>query len=102
MATATVARTSHATLSTTVVDTINITDLVNEINVRNRSGATDLAVTFATGVGAAAATPVLLAAESLVVPSGNSLTFSLGRERYHTVQVKILGNANAYSVQALR
>lgn len=102
MATDTVARTSHATLTTTTVDTINITDLVNEINVRNRSGATDLAVTFAFGVGAAAATPVLLADESLIVPAGGSLTFSLDRDRYHTAQVKILGNGNAYSVQALR
>ena len=100
MATANVARTSHATLSTTTVDTVNLSDVVRTVNVFNRSGATDLAVTWA--CGATATTPVQDAAETLKIPTGVSLTFTVGAAgNSYTTQIKVLGNGNAYSVQGL-
>lgn len=101
MATATVARAAHATLSTTTVDTVNLTDLVHLVNVINRSGTADLTVTWATGSAPTATAPVALAAETLLVPAGMSLTFAVGGQGYYRTQVQVLGNGNAYSVQGL-
>lgn len=100
MATSTVARASHATLSTTTVDTVNLTDLLTRVNVINRTGTADLTVTWATG--GAAANPVALAAETLLVPAGQSLTFAVGgSSSLQRTQVKVLGDGNGYSVQGL-
>src|SRR3954464_617615 len=102
MATANVARAAHATLSTTTVDTVNFSDTVHEVCVINRSGTTDLTVTWA--VNGTATTPVAVAAETLIVPQGQSLTFQVGpaaAANSYATQVKVLGNGNAYSVQGL-
>ncbi len=101
MATATVVRTSHATLSTTTVDTVNLTGAVSRVNVINRSGTANLTVTWASGAAPSATTPVALAAETYLVPPGQSLTFAVGGLINQTTQVQVLGNGNAYSVQGL-
>lgn len=101
MATANVARAAHATLSGTTVDTVNLSDTLTEVCVINRSGTADLTVTFATGA-ATATDPVALAAETLLVPAGASLTFTVGGAGYRKTQVKVLGNGNGYSVQGLK
>lgn len=102
MATANVARTSHATLSSTTVDTVNLSDPVSVVNVINRSGTADLTVTWAAGASPTATTPVALAAETFLIPAGVALTIGVGALGAHSTQVKVLGNGNAYSVQGLR
>lgn len=99
MATYTVVSAKHATLSTTTVDTVNVSSNVGSVIVLNRSGTSDLTVT--TSVGSTAATPVALADDTIIVPAGMSVVWSSGGARDQTVQVKVLGNGNAYSVQVI-
>lgn len=107
MATANVARAAHATLSSTTVDIVNLSDTVHLVEVLNRSGTANLSVTWASG-GATAATPVQLAAETICIPEGKSTVFAVSPDfsnpglRPYATQVKVLGDGNAYSVQGLQ
>lgn len=100
MATYGVRRAKHATLTTTTVDTVTLTDdRLQMVNVYNRSGSADLTVTV--GASGAAATPVALADDTFLIPAGMALTIATGGHNDAT-EVKVLGNGNGYSVQALQ
>lgn len=102
MATVAGVRTAHATLSSTTVDTVNLSmNEISRVNVLNRSGTATLWFTLSTAGTPAAATPVAAAAETFAVPAGQSLTVATGAAGLDTTQVKVLGNGNDYSVQAL-
>lgn len=91
MASYTVERSKHATLSGTTVDTITITGAHNEIEVFNRSGSADLYVTVD------GKTPTSAGDNTDIVPAGTSLVVPAPAGDGGTV-VKILGNGNAYTV----
>lgn len=95
MAAQTAIKTQHATLSTTVVDSVTLSGAVRQIAVTNRDGSNVAWVT----VGSAPADPVASADETFVIPvSSRKVVWVSSRARSNMV-VKILGNGGAYSVE---
>jgi hypothetical protein len=96
MATASAAWTVHNTLSTTTVDVITLTGGVKDVTVTNwaAAGGVDMYVTYS-NTGTAPTDPVAAADDTYKVPPGGFITFP-GRAG---VIVKIIGNANAYSIE---
>lgn len=96
----------HATLATTTVDTVTITTDAGFLDVYNRSGAADMYVSVdpLDPTNASVAAPTAAGAGFYVVgQNGNRVTriplAGGGRSSGRAVVVKIIGNANAYSVQ---
>lgn len=103
MASVSGAKTCHATLSTTTVDTVTLTDKVNQVAVLNAHSSEILSVLVGTSTvsGAAAATNAGTVTasvdESFRVPAaGRTVVFKSKRQTY--VGLSIIGNGNAYSV----
>lgn len=88
--------TAHATLTGTTVDTVTLTSPITRVTVINRAaaGGTDLWVTIS-NTGTAPADPVAAADDTYWIPPQGFKTFAAGSD----VQVKVLGNSNAYSVE---
>lgn len=103
MASLTARRAVHASLTTTTVDTVRLmeprTRLVNIYN-RDAAGGTALTVTVGAISSGGARTPVALANDTFIVPAGSTLTLGVTPESGGQ-EFQILGNGNAYSVQAL-
>lgn len=98
MAALTAVSAKHATLSTTVVDTITFSGTGDVIEVINRSGTNALYVTVN------GSTPTDAGDDTFCVPgvvagTAPMRTLITGRGRYNAPVVKIIGSANAYSVQ---
>lgn len=86
--------TGNVTLSGTTVDTVTIG--TGPFDVCNWTGATDLTVTYASS---GAATPVAGAAETYRVPAGTSRRIEAPSAMIGgTIQIKVLGNGNVYSI----
>lgn len=97
------AKTCHATLSTTSVDTVTLTDPVQQVAVLNGHSSEILSVLVGTSQvsGAAAATNAGTVTasvdESFRVPAaGRTVVFKSKRLTY--VGLSIIGNGNTYSV----
>ena len=91
MATYTVSRAAHKTLTGTTVDTVNITSA--SVEIINRVGTDPLWVTID------GTEPVAGADNIHVVPAGTWKTIRLGNSTDETATIKILGNGNEYSVE---
>jgi len=92
-------KTVHPTLTAATVDTITCISnmaIPEDVTIVNRTGAADLIITVGYGSNAAA-TPVADAADTYRVPVG--LTRTIGVYPRGVFTLKILGNANAYSVE---
>ncbi len=89
----------HATLSTTVVDTVTVTNGVGgAVTINNLTGATTLFVAADT---VTPADPTASGDGTYAVPTGKSLVlgpFSRQAPGVNDVIVKVVGNANAYGV----
>lgn len=92
MASYSVAKAAHPTLTTTTVDTVTLTQAWNRVEVANRSGAATLWVTTD------GSTPVAAADNIEFVPPGTTLVLV---DMDGSVTLKILGNANEYSVTGI-
>lgn len=107
MAAVTGGKSAHATLTTTTVDTVTLAG-TPKVRVLNASGTADLWVTALrnSGTGASApADPVANAADTVRIPASQWAAFTVdggtnANPAWPTV-VKVLGNGNAYSVEAV-
>lgn len=96
---------AHATLSTTTVDTVTITTTAGALVIMNKSGAADMYVSIdPANPTATPVDPTAAGAGFYCVPQiGNrSIVIGLGGGMSSTaraVVLKVIGNANAYSVQ---
>jgi hypothetical protein len=98
MATITVSTVAHATLTTTTVDTVELTSGFQQgARVWNLSGAAQLWVTYGASA-TATATPTVGGDGCLIVPAGLWRLANLGSIGSN-VFVKILGNGNEYVVE---
>ena len=101
MAALTAANAKHATLATTVADSVTLTGTGRRVYVTNRAaaGGANLHVTWGTTATAAnVTTPVANADDTLVVVPQATKVIDLGGSA-GTVTVKVVGSANAYSVE---
>jgi hypothetical protein len=100
MATYNVVQSSHATLVAATVDTVNLSSGATLLIISNRSAASgDIYFRYATN-GASAQAPVTLAADSYVVPAGQTRAFTRPNTSQVT-QVKLISaGAPDYSVEA--
>lgn len=96
MASYSVSKAKHATLSSTTVDTVTVA-AATEVFVMNRGGTADLTVTSG---ATTPATPVALADDTDVVAPGTFIRVATaGAGGYpQTWIVKVLGDGNDYSV----
>ena len=96
MASYSVARAAHKTLSTTTVDTVTLTRKFRRVKVINRDNTNPIWVTY----GSAPADPVANADDIDIVMPGQTLDISMAGARTSTSTnvVKVLGNGGAYSV----
>ncbi len=108
MATITATRSVHAALTTTTVDTVELTGHWGAIEVFNReaAGGADLWVTYRSldivPPSAALADPAAAAEETEVVPAGTSVVIAVPSGHVEMPwAVKILGNGNDYSVTGM-
>lgn len=94
MASLTAVHSKSATLSTTTVDTIAFSGVGDSIEIINRSSSPELSVTVD------GTTPTALGDDTYTVPAavGASITIT-NRGRFNAPVVKVIGSANAYSVQ---
>ena len=97
------AKTCHATLSTTTVDTVTLTEKVQQVAVLNGHASEILSVLVGTsevsGAAAATAAGTVTASvdEAFRIPvSGRTVVFKSKRLTY--VGLSIIGNGNTYSV----
>lgn len=101
MASYTVARAKHATLTTTTADLLTMGAAagprLRELEVLNRSTSVDLYFTWASG--GSATTAVSAATDTTIVLPGQAVTVDLTDSVISLLSVSVVGNANAYSVQ---
>lgn len=93
MASYSVARSKHATLSTTVVDTVTLSDFGQLVEVVNDDGTNALWVTVD------GTTPVASADNTHRVPANGRKLIDVGAPGRTGVAVKVLGNGGAYHVE---
>lgn len=89
MASLSAAKSKHATLSGTTVDTVTLTGGYEFVEILNRHATEILSVTT-NGV-----TPTAAGDDTEVIPGGGSVVLEFSGA---TAAVKIIGNGNAYSV----
>ena len=96
----------HATLSGTTVDVVTTTTTGSDIEVLNR-GTTDLFVTFGNGLQATEiANPTTNGDDTVIIPAGYGVVLpdvaysgsTRGRNANMRLFIKVLGNANPYTI----
>lgn len=102
MAAVSAAKSAHATLSTTVADTVTLTSPVKNVRVTNHHATVVLYVTVKRGRTAAGAvgatTAVAQADETIGIPPYQSKIVASGERKLYT-ELSVVGNANPYSVE---
>lgn len=93
MASYSVIRAKHATLSSTTADSITLSFPGQEIIVTNFDGTNKLYVTWD------GTTPTAAADDSFVVPISSSKTLKRTKGFSGSTVVKVVGNGGAYSVE---
>lgn len=91
MASYSVARAKHATLSGTTVDTVTLT-IGSALLITNRHATIDMSITVD------GTTPTALGDDTYIVRAGEAKSIDLSSD---TLVVKIIGNANPYSVEGV-
>lgn len=98
MASYTGARTYHKTLSTTTVDTVALTNIV-EFTIKNEVAAGGANISFTYSGGGTPTTPVAGANDTFTLVPGEFVTIQY--KYAGTVTIKLIGNSNPYSVESL-
>lgn len=104
MASYSVTRAKHATLSSTTVDTVTISGTYTHVEIVNTSGSTTIYATVGVG-GSTPSDPTAAGDNTFTVPAGTVRTVPLGGtasptllENLAPIKVKVIGNGNGYSV----